>query len=180
MDAQNFQRREGRRNDCHHHPPTTTTPLPTSTGDHASHLHHQNPTPALPTAGDRHHHRLLGNLTLLPTKAENGNIEGSVPSVIKVWRSCHPQIQGSDPIRGAWHGKFREVVPRATATADVRWWSSSGVKIWRGQWREPSIKSRGWEKKSSDHATVKDSLAAAKVSYGTNSFAKTSGNPKRQ
>ncbi|KAG5562944.1 hypothetical protein RHGRI_001221 [Rhododendron griersonianum] len=66
MDAQNFQRREGRRDDRHrhhhHHPPTTTTtPLPTSTGDHASHLHHQNPTPALPTAGDRdrHHHRLL-------------------------------------------------------------------------------------------------------------------------
>ncbi|KAI8561390.1 hypothetical protein RHMOL_Rhmol04G0335400 [Rhododendron molle] len=73
MDAQSFQRREGRRDDCHryhHHPPTTTTPLPTSTGDHASHLHlHlQNPTPALPTAGDRQHHRLLGSPTLLPMK----------------------------------------------------------------------------------------------------------------
>ncbi|XP_058198657.1 uncharacterized protein LOC131314181 isoform X2 [Rhododendron vialii] len=63
---------------------------------------------------------------------------------------------------------------------DVCWWSSSGVKIWRGQWREPSIKSRGWEKKSCNRATVKDSSAAAKVSYGTNSFAKTSGDLKRQ
>ncbi|KAI8565772.1 hypothetical protein RHMOL_Rhmol03G0287600 [Rhododendron molle] len=48
------------------------------------------------------------------------------------------------------------------SSEDVRWWSSSGVKIWRSQWREPSVKSRGWEKKSPDHATVKDRSAAAK------------------
>ncbi|KAI8543281.1 hypothetical protein RHMOL_Rhmol08G0204400 [Rhododendron molle] len=137
--------------------PTTTitgNAASTSTGDHASHLHNRYPTPsllfsnplslsrvdspghrtrgALPTAGDRHHNRLLGSPTLPHHEVEEG---------------------------GELYG---QKVYLFGSSEHVRWWSSSRVKIWRSQWREPSVKSRGWEKKSSDHATVKDSSAAAK------------------
>ncbi|KAI8536075.1 hypothetical protein RHMOL_Rhmol10G0227800 [Rhododendron molle] len=72
--------------------------LPTSTGEHASHLHHQNPTPALPTADDRHHHWLLGSPTLLPTK-QSSTLEaqgqywgGSQPSMLETqWQGCGGQ-----------------------------------------------------------------------------------------
>ncbi|XP_058180110.1 uncharacterized protein LOC131298651 [Rhododendron vialii] len=66
------------------------TMLPTSTSDHGSHLHHQNPTPALPTTGEHHHHRLLGSPTL-PHHEDNWTCgEQDTASPIRYLASLYP------------------------------------------------------------------------------------------
>ncbi|XP_058204888.1 uncharacterized protein LOC131318883 [Rhododendron vialii] len=102
--------------------PTTTITgddASTSTGDHASHLHvhHRYPTPSRLfsnplslSRADSPGHRRRGQRSPPPATA-------TTTGFWAVRRYPTTKIQGSDPIRGAWHGKFREIVPRATAAA---------------------------------------------------------------
>ncbi|XP_058216071.1 uncharacterized protein LOC131327087 [Rhododendron vialii] len=145
---------------------TTTTTITgddasTSTGDHASHLYHWYPTPSLLfsnppslSRADSPGQRRRGQRSPPPATATTTGF-WAVQRYPSTKEKLPPTDSRLRPDQRCLAWQIQRSCASSNGISRCSLVELSGEKIWCGQGREPSGKSKGWEKKSSDHATVR-------------------------